>query len=152
MAEHVEQGAEDRQPDRIQIGASLVLVSLEGLAMMLGAPDTRQLEELLRAADIKRLKFPWGPKRYVSLFPLEMGLFQAGMPSGGYTGTDASNMMVAYQELAGLLYGGLTRKAIADRTKELVKTLTKAHGGNQRTDNRRSRGPRPVYRHLQEGA
>lgn len=107
------------QPDRIRIGASVTLLSVTGVAEDWGVTE-KAIRTLLATLKLPLIKLPGGDKRYVSLFPLEQGLFELGMPEA-FKGDRA--YLRTLQELAGVLYGTLTREVIRERVKAMAKTL-----------------------------
>ncbi len=113
------------QPHRIKCGASVILLSVEGLAADWGISPT-QMSGLLDLLEIPRLRIPPDAQegvsgdaqtKYVSLFALEHSLWNLGLPRALYGQTDV------LRESAGLLYGAMTREAIQQRVRTLAKTL-----------------------------
>lgn len=104
------------QPDRIKLGAGVILVSLSGLARDWGVPE-EGVEHLLAAFTIPVITLPGGDKRYVSLYSLEEALFEAGLPE---TFKGDTLLVKAHHELAGVLYGTLTREVIRERVVALA--------------------------------
>ncbi len=107
------------QPHRIKIGAGVILVSLDGLAVDWGI-TVDGVEHMLNALELPRIKFPGGEKRYVGLYGLEDALFELGLPDT-FKGNRA--LVRAHHELAGVLYGTLSREVIRERCLMLAKTL-----------------------------
>jgi hypothetical protein len=107
------------QPHRIKIGASVILVSLDGLAVDWGI-SMAGVETLLNLLEIPRIKMPEGDKRYVSLYPLETALFELGLPEAF---KKDPSFVLAQQELCGVLYGTLSREVIRERCKTLTAAL-----------------------------
>jgi len=95
------------------------MVSLDGLSRDWGVPE-KGVEGLLGALHIPVIKIPGGEKRYVSLYSLEDALFEAGLPDT-FKGNAA--LVRAHHELAGVLYGTLTKEVIRERVVELAKAL-----------------------------
>lgn len=107
------------QPDRIKIGGGLILVSLEGLAKDWGI-TVKAVEKLLGALKIPTIKMPDHPVRYISLFSLENELFTLALPEALRNQKELARLNL---ELAGVLYGTLTKEVIRERVKGLAKTL-----------------------------
>lgn len=107
------------QPDRIKVGAGVILVSLDGLARDWGVPEGG-VEHLLGTFTIPVIKLPGGDKRYVSLYSLEDALFEAGLPE---TFKGDTVLVRTHHELAGVLYGTLSKEVIRERVKALAKSL-----------------------------
>jgi hypothetical protein len=109
------------QPHRIKVGAGVILLSVDGLAMDWGIPED-EVVRFLDFLEIPRMRFPSGEKRYVSLYPLETALFELGLPAA-FKGDHVT--VRTHQELAGVLYGTLSREVIVERVKALAKALSK---------------------------
>jgi hypothetical protein len=122
------------QPHRIKVGAGVVLLSIEGLARDWGVPVSG-IEHLMATFSIPAIKLPGGDTRYVSLYPLEMALFDAGLP-GVYKGT--TELVKAHHELAGVLYGTLSREVIRERCKSLARSIRGGPPAKARSRKKRS--------------
>lgn len=114
-----------RQPDRIKVGAGVILVSEDGLARDWGVSDLG-MRKLLDSFGMPRIK-PQGAaggskKRYVSLYALEHELFVAGLPEALKGERDM--LTEAHHELAGLLYGTITKEVIRERVRALARTFS----------------------------
>jgi hypothetical protein len=104
------------QPDRIQVGSSVILISVSGLARYWGVSE-KSVTALLATFSIPTIRFPGGEKRYVSLYSLEMALFVAGLPQ---TEKVTPTLRDAHLQLAGVLYGTLSKEVIHDRVRKLA--------------------------------
>jgi hypothetical protein len=90
---------------------------------------------LASLGDIPRVHFPGtGDYEYVLTYAFESALFTLGMPKPIREREDLCRL---HQELAGVLYGTLTKEALRERVKSLVKSLTSA--GDKATIGRRKR-------------
>lgn len=107
------------QPDRIKIGAGVILISLDGLARE-WCITSRQVANMMNKMKLPLIMFPGGEKRYVSLYPLEDYFFEMGLPEA-YKGDVA--LVKVHHELAGVLYGTLTKEVIRERCKAFSRTL-----------------------------
>lgn len=108
-----------QEPHRIKVGAGVVLLSLDGVAADWGLPE-KNVEHLLNLFKIPLIRLPGGRKRYISMYPLEDALFQLGLPE---TMKGDRALVTAHHELAGVLYGTLTKEVIRERVKILAKSL-----------------------------
>lgn len=97
------------------------------------------VHRLLGALGVPTVHFPGhGDERYVLTYALESTLFALGMPKAI---KERPDMIRLHQELAGVLYGTLTKEALRERVAGLIKTLTsdakkpkmKRVKGNQKT-------------------
>lgn len=107
------------QPDRIHIGAGVVFVSLCGLARDWGIEE-KNVVRMMDKMELPRVIFDGGKKKYVSLYPMEDYFFHLGLPEA-YKGDTL--LVKAHHELAGVLYGTLTKEVIRQRVKYLAKQL-----------------------------
>lgn len=122
------------QPHRIKIGSGVILVSIDGLAADWGIPEAG-ITQLLAMFEIPILKLPGGEKHYVSLWPLELALFEAGLPSA-CKGTQPE--IRAIHAAAGIVYGTLTKEVIRERLNMLRGELREA--GPQTSKHRKKPG------------
>jgi hypothetical protein len=106
-------------PDKLRCGASVVYMLLPSLARDWGCTE-EALRQFLGDFQIPIVKHCNGGS-YVSLFPLEAVLFYQGMPPGW--SADTAGLPTTYMELAGLLYGAVTRDVIVKRVKALVREM-----------------------------
>ena len=97
------------------------MVSVDGIAADWGI----SLKAVMNMAQKWGLKLftpePEG-KRYVSLYALESALFEATIPN---TFRGDRQFVRAHQELAGVLYGTLTKEVIRERCMQLASQLKK---------------------------
>ncbi len=110
------------QPHRLKVGSGVILVSIDGLAADWGIPEDA-VNKVLAMFDLPAIKFPGGSKRYVSLWPLELALFEAGLPSA-CKGTQKE--VRAIHAAAGVVYGSLSREVIRERLNMLRGELREA--------------------------
>ena len=110
-----------QQPHRIKLGASVVLVSLDGLAADWG----------IQEASVRRLCGKFGipvltpepeGKQYLSLYTFERALFEALLPSAF---REDHLLVQAHLELAGVMYGTLTSKLLRERVLSIARELKK---------------------------
>jgi hypothetical protein len=113
-----------KPPKRFKIGSSAVYIQIAEVARLLGIED-RHVRTLCAYFDppIPVLSFHGQSTYYVLVYALETALFALGLPKAI---RDDPALSRAHQELAGVLYGGLTRQALTDRVELLAKTLTSA--------------------------
>lgn len=104
------------QLDRIKVGASVVLISLEGVAAALGT-SVEEAEGLVQAWGLVPVYVTPGTKRYVNMYALESFMFAASLPSG------MREKASAHQELAGVLYGAIQKEVIERRVREASQAL-----------------------------
>jgi len=112
------------QPDRIKVGAGVILVSMCGLARDWGVPE-KGIEALLGTFQIPLIKFPGGTKRYVSLWALEAALFEAGLPQAAY---GSQEVIRAIHEAAAIIYATASKEVVRERVRLLADDLKKAAG------------------------
>ena len=109
------------QPHRVKIGAGVILVSIDGLAVDWGIPESG-VESLLKMFRIPVIKFPEGEKRYISLWSLEMALFEAGLPLAC---KGSQELVRAIHEAAGIIYATASKEVVRERVKVLTRRLCK---------------------------
>lgn len=97
-------------------------MSLDGLAADWGVGEQDILRVLHQLGDIPLIVPKEGGKRYVSLWPLEMALFEAGLPIAAKGSQDAVR---AIHASAGIVYGSLGKEAIRSRLQMLQRALSK---------------------------
>jgi hypothetical protein len=122
------------QPHRIKVGASVVLISLDGLAADWGI-SVGAARRLCGRFGLKTLTPEPDGKQYVNLYPLESALFEALLPEA-FSGDH--ELVKAHQELAGVLYGHVTAKLIRERVLAIARGLRKGPPSRK--------GKRPVKR------
>ena len=123
-----------QQPHRIKVGASVVLISLDGLAADWGITEG-MVRRLCGRFGLKTITPEPGGKVYVGLYPFESALFESLLPEA-FAGSH--ELVKAHQELAGVLYGHATSSAIRERVLAIARGLK--DGPPKR------RGKRPVAR------
>lgn len=110
-------------PPHLKLGAGAHYTRLDYLANLMGTTD-EGIKKLIGALGLPVIHIPaTGEARYILTYALETAMFALGMPKGI---KDDPGLLRAHQELAGVLYGSLTKEALRDRVKSLVKTLTSA--------------------------
>lgn len=107
------------QPDKIKVGAGVIFLSITGLSRDWGISEVNVLK-MMDMMSIPRVVFPGGKKKYVSLYPVEEYMFNMGLPEA-YKGDTV--FVKAHHELAGCLYGTLTKEVIRERCLALSKGL-----------------------------
>lgn len=110
-----------QQPHRIKLGASVVLISLDGLAADWGIRP-QSVQRLCGKFGLKVLTPEPDGKQYISLYSFETALFEALLPEA-FSGD--RELVAAHQELAGVLYGHITAKVIRERVLAIAKGLRK---------------------------
>lgn len=113
---------DQKPPKRFKIGAGAVYIQIAEVARLLGVED-RHVRAMCAYFDppVPVLSFHGQSTYYILVYALETALFALGLPKAI---RDDPGLSRAHQELAGLLYGGLTRQALTDRVELLAKTLT----------------------------
>jgi hypothetical protein len=113
--------------DRIVVGASLRLWSVEGVAEDLGIePDAAR--SLLDVLGLSLLKLPGSDKRYVNLYWVESALFAMSTPESYVRTADGAQdhaLIRLHQELAGAMYLASSKEAVRERVKKLAKEMGK---------------------------
>lgn len=108
-----------QQPHRIKVGASVILISLDGIAADWGITEGAA-RRLCGRFGLKTVTPEPGGKQYVGLYPLESALFEAMLPEA-FEGNH--ELVKAHQELAGVLYGHATAAAIRERVLAIARGL-----------------------------
>lgn len=109
------------QPHRIKVGAGVILVSIDGLAVDWGVPESG-IEKLLSLFAIPVIRLPGGEKRYISLWALEMALFEAGLPEAAKGSTE---VVRAIHEAAAIVYATASKEVVRERVRALSRSLAK---------------------------
>ncbi len=109
------------QPHRIKLGASVIMVSVDGVAADWGIQEA-SVVRLCGKFGIPIVTPEPGGKRYLGLYPFESAMFEAMLPEA-FQGTQ--ELVHAHQELAGVLYGHITAKLIRERVLAIAKGLRK---------------------------
>ena len=121
------------QPHRIKVGASEIMVSVDGIAADWGIQEKSVLR-LCAKFHLPIITPEPGGRAYVGLYALESALFEAHLPEA-FTGDHG--LVRAHQELAGVLYGHITAKVIRERVLAIARGLRK--GPPSRTGKRLDR-------------
>lgn len=108
-----------QQPHRIKVGASVVLISLDGLAADWGITEGAA-RRLCGRFGLKTLTPEPNGKQYISLYPFESALFETLLPEA-FSGSH--ELVKAHQELAGVIYGHATAAAIRERVLAIARGL-----------------------------
>ena len=111
--------------NRISVGASVRLWSVEGVAEDLGLPASAALA-LLEALGLPLLHLPGAEKRYVNLYALESCLFAMSLPTTMRQtpdGAEDRELIRLHQELAGSVYMAASKEAIRERVKKLARQM-----------------------------
>lgn len=109
------------QPHRIKLGASVVMVSVDGIASDWGIQEA-SVVRLCGKFRIPIVTPEKDGKRYIGLYPFESAMFEAMLPQAFQ---EDHSLVKAHQELAGVLYGHLTAKVIRERVLAIAKGLRK---------------------------
>ncbi len=94
---------------------------MDGLAADWGVPESG-IVKLLAMFAIPIITLPGGEKQYVSLWPLEIALFEAGLPVACRGSQEAVR---AIHASAGIVYGTLTKEVIRERLSRLQQDLAR---------------------------
>ncbi len=109
------------QPHRIKVGASCVMVSVDGIAADWGI-SLKAVMNMVQKWGLPLLTPEPEGKRYVSLYALESALFEATLP-GAFRGD--TELVRSHQTVAGLIYSSATREVIRERCMQLASQLKK---------------------------
>lgn len=120
------------QPHRIKVGASEIMVSLDGIAADWGIQEA-SVRRLCAKFKLPVLTPEPGGKQYIGLYPFEMALFEAHLPEA-FQGSH--ELVRAHAELAGVMYGHITAKVIRERVMAIAKGLRKAPSRKGKRPNR----------------
>ena len=110
-----------QQPHRIKVGASVVLLSLDGIAADWGIRQD-SVRRLCGKFKIPVLTPEPSGKEYISLYTFEQALFEALLPQAFQ---EDAGFVASHLELAGTLYGHVTAKVIRERVLAIAKGLRK---------------------------
>lgn len=108
-----------QQPHRIKLGASMVLLSLDGIAADWGIEEA-SVRRLCSKFGLPLLTPEDNGKRYISMYSFETALFEAMLPEA-FSGDH--ELVQAHQALCGALYGHITAKMIRERVLAIAKGL-----------------------------
>ncbi len=113
-------------PSILKLGAGAHYTRLDVLADMMGTTE-KGIRTLLATLELPIAHFPgMGDSRYVLTYAFESAMFALGMPKKIKENAD---LLRVHQELAGVLYGTLTKEALRERVRLLVKGLTSTDTG-----------------------
>lgn len=119
-----------KQPDQISVGASVRMISLEGVAREFGC-SVEQATQMMDTLGLPRVTYPSGSKKYINLYALESLLFPLGLPEqfkngpNNRNGTSDLNLIRLHQELAGVCYMASTKDAVRTRVKKLAQEMVR---------------------------
>lgn len=121
-------------PPCIKIGAGAHYTRLDVLADLMGTTD-KGIRHLIGLLGLPVAHFPgMDESHYILTYAFESAMFTLGMPQ---LIKDTPDLLRVHQELAGVLYGTLSKEVLRERVKLLAKTLTLA--GEKATIGRRKR-------------
>lgn len=133
-------------PPILKLGAGAHWTRLDVLADMMGTTEKGIRTLLASFPDpLPIAHFPgMAESRYVLTYAFESAMFALGMPKKI---KEQADLLRVHQELAGVLYGTLTKEALRERVKMLIKNLTSSDSkptiGKQGGKKRR---PRSAYK------
>jgi hypothetical protein len=108
-------------PAHLKLGAGAHYTRIDVVADLLGSTE-KDIMSLLGIFGIPAIHLPGREgTRYVLTYALESAMFGLGMPKKI---KEKEDLLRVHQELAGVLYGTLTKEAMKERVKLLIKTLT----------------------------
>ncbi len=109
-------------PPHFRLGAGAHYTRIDVLADLLGSTE-KGIRTLLAIFGLPIAHFPGmaADSHYILTYAFESAMFNLGMPKKIKENAD---LLRVHQELAGVLYGTLTKEALRERVKLLVKTLT----------------------------
>ncbi len=124
-------------PPQFKLGAGAHYTRIDVLADMLGCSE-KGIRSLFAIFEIPVCHFPgMADSYYVLTYAFESAMFNLGMPKGVQ---GSSDLLRVHQELAGVLYGTLTKEALKERVKKMIKQLTSP--GNKATIGRDKKAKR----------
>lgn len=110
-------------PTHLKLGAGADYTRLDVLANLMGTTE-KGIRTLLGVLKLPIAHFPgMADSYYVLTYAFESSMFALGMPSAI---KESPDLLRVHQELAGVLYGTLTKEALRERVKQMVQTLTSA--------------------------
>ena len=109
------------QPHRIKVGASEIMISVDGIAADWGIQEASVIR-LCAKFGLPLITPEPGGKRYVGLYPFESALFEAHLPEA-FRGDQT--LVRSHMELAGVIYGHTTAQMIRERVLAIAKGLRK---------------------------
>ena len=109
-------------PPHFRLGAGAHYTRIDVLADLLGSTE-KGIRTLLTIFCIPIAHFPGmaADSHYILTYAFESAMFNLGMPKKIKENAD---LLRVHQELAGVLYGSLTKEALRERVKLLVRCLT----------------------------
>ncbi len=121
-------------PPYMKLGAGAHYTRLDVLADTMSTTD-KGIRNLVGLLGLPVAHFPgMEESSYVLTYAFESALFALGMPKAI---REQPDLLRVHQELAGVLYGSLSKEVIRERVKLLAKTLTSS--GKEATIGRRKR-------------
>ena len=129
-------------PPYLKLGAGAHYTRLDVLADLLGTTE-KGIRTLLGILELPIAHFPGtSDSRYVLTYAFESAMFALGMPKKIKGSPD---LLRVHQELAGVLYGSLTKEALKERVKLLIKSLTSSGSEPTIGKGKRKKRPRSAY-------
>lgn len=105
----------------MKLGAGAHYTRVDVLADLMGATE-EGVRHLVALLGLPLAHFPgMGESQYVLTYAFESAMFNLGMPKPI---RDQPDLLRVHQELAGVLYGSLSKEVLRERVKLLAKTLT----------------------------
>lgn len=113
-------------PPILKLGAGAHYIRLDVLADTMGTTD-KGIRTLLSTLELPIAHFPgMSDSRYVLVYAFETSMFALGMPKKI---KESPDLLRVHQELAGVMYGTLTKEALRERVMALIKGLTSPSKG-----------------------
>lgn len=138
-------------PPHFRLGAGAHYTRLDVMADLLGSTE-KGIRTLLSIFGIPIAHFPGmaADSHYILTYAFESAMFNLGMPKNI---KESPDLLRVHQELASVMYGTLTREALRERVKLLIKSLTSSGddsiiGGKPKKNNgkRKRRWPKDHHR------
>lgn len=108
-------------PPHIKLGAGAHYTRLDVLADLMGTTE-KGIRHLISLLGLPVVHFPgMSESHYVLTYALESALFALGMPKAI---REQPDLLRVHMELAGVLYGTLSKEVLRERVKLLAKALT----------------------------
>lgn len=108
-------------PPHLKVGAGAHYTRIDVLGDLLGTTE-KGIRSLLSIFELPIVHFPgMTDSSYILTYAFESAMFSLGMPKKIKENAD---MLRVHQELAGVLYGTLTKEVLRERVKLLIKQLT----------------------------
>lgn len=113
-------------PPYMKLGAGAHYTRIDVLADLMGTTD-KGIRHLVSLLGLPIAHFPgMAESHYVLTYAFESALFALGMPKAI---REQEGLLRVHQELAGVLYGSLSKEVIRDRVKMLATALTSSCSG-----------------------